>query len=506
MPQRRTRQKYSHRRSTPTRRRASSTSQENTRKSERQTPSENPIEISSPREESEGISRRHFLYGIAGVAAVAVVAGGGFAISRATGSSGSSNVSADEILAVAEDNVFTTDECVELADASTVMTLTATQQLDYGTLIWATDDTVAACLLPTETAVPLTQIGLIALDEGTCTTIVENAVGESEGFEIYDVRATSQGVIWIEANILEGTWRVYHTAIDISQVLKGNTADTSGESGESEESEGSGTSRTSTDSFFRGTTVLAAQGDADWEMPTLAAVQNYAFWQILPRVDGEAAQEDSKLYRAVFGQSTSDEVYASHGRMACAPYACEDGVVITPRVDAANIYYQLTYIDAASAEVKDTLILPASMKPLDAGYGETGFSFMFDAIYDYGGGIANLGTYTAAESVTPHTDPEQSAQSYDALEWFRYPRTPTTAPAWCGDWFMVKSSSAVCGVNFDRRQYFALDVEEGADDYGDFLATTGTRTHIVTYSNINYTTIDGEEVKHCLVRVWQKAG
>ena len=40
-----------------------------------------------------------------------------------------------------------------------------------------------------------------------CTTIIEHAVGEAEGFEIYDVRANSAGVVWTEADILDNLWR-----------------------------------------------------------------------------------------------------------------------------------------------------------------------------------------------------------------------------------------------------------------------------------------------------------
>ncbi len=420
------------------------------------------------------LTRRRFLYGAAGVAALAVIVGGGYAISRA-GSSGGSGVTGEEILSVASDDVFTTDECTELADASTVLTLLSSHELDYGTLVWANDDNVAACLLPTDTASPLTRVALMSLETGNCTTVMEHAIGEDEGFEIFDVRASSQGIIWVEANILKGFWRVYQTTVQ--SVLP--------------------------DSFSLGTPVLVQQGDSAWEMPTLAAVQDYAFWQVLPRSDGVAADEDSTLYRARFGRDDAEEIYVSHGRMACSPYATESGVVIAPRANASGVYYQLCYISAASASVVDTLVLPASMKPIDAGYGNTGFSFMFDAIYNYGDGIANLGTYTAAQAVPAHDNPTESADSYSSAEWFRYPRTPTAPPAWCGDWFMVKSTSSVCGVNFNTREYFALDVEEGAEDYGDYLATTGTHSRIVTFSNINYTTIDGEQVQHCLVRVWQ---
>lgn len=81
------------------------------------------------------------------------------------------------------------------------------------------------------------------------------------------------------------------------------------------------------------------------------------------------------------------------GRMSTPVYAYKDGVVITPRANSGNIYYQLTYIDTHD-EVQDSICLPQNMRPLEAGYGKTGFNFSFDAIYNYGEGISNLGTYT----------------------------------------------------------------------------------------------------------------
>ncbi len=426
------------------------------------------------------LSRRHFLYGAVGVAAVAAVGGGGYALSRA---GASENADSEEVLSVPAENVFTTDECAELVDDSVPMTLVNSQTIDYGTLIWAGDDDIAACLVPTETAKPLAKIALLSLAENTCTTIIENACAQDEGFEIYDVRADAHGVLWAEANILEGTWRVYHAALD---------------------------------GLSLGAIVLGAQGDADWEMPTLAVVDAYAFWQVVPRTDGSSTLEDSKLYRALLGTDGAEEVYASHGCMACAPCMADGGVVITPRADVSGTYYQLTRIDAASAQATEALVLPSGMKPLEATYGESGFAFAFDAIYDYGDGIANLGTYTTAEMPTAGSgDPPdtsdatstsalvETAAAYNGATWFRYPRSPLAAPAWCGNWFIVKSTSAVCGVNLSTREYFALDVEEGTDDYGDYLASAGTCSRIVTYSNIDYTTVDNTQVRHCLVRIWE---
>ena len=74
-----------------------------------------------------------------------------------------------------------------------------------------------------------------------------------------------------------------------------------------------------------------------------------------------------------------------------------------------HICYQLTRIDAQSASVVDSLVLPSSMKPPAAGSGDTGFMFSFEAIYNFGEGIANLGTYIPANTVQPDTDGEGNA-------------------------------------------------------------------------------------------------
>ena len=84
--------------------------------------------------------------------------------------------------------------------------------------------------------------------------------------------------------------------------------------------------------------------------------------------------------------------------MACAPTSCGDSLALAPRARTSGTYYQLTHLDAATGEVTDACVLPSSMKPMECGWGKTGFSFAFDGIYNYGEGIANLGTYLPMES------------------------------------------------------------------------------------------------------------
>ena len=105
------------------------------------------------------------------------------------------------------------------------------------------------------------------------------------------------------------------------------------------------------------------------------------------------------------------------------------------------------------------------MKPLEAGYGDTGFMFSFEAIYNFGEGIANLGTYIPASTVQPDTNAEGNA-SYSLVPWFRHGVTPTAPPAWCGGWIIAKDSYNVCGFSPESKQYFLLEVKSGAPSFG----------------------------------------
>ena len=404
------------------------------------------------------LSRRNLVIGAVGVGALAALGGGAAFLS-----SQSSQDDEIVVLDVPESAVSSSDN---LGDASPVeehMAPSGSFDLEYGTLVWASDDQVAACLVPGETANPLCQAGILSLSSGNLTILLERAVGTAEGFQIYEARATSHGMVWVEADILENAWRVYTATLSSDGTL--------------------------------GTPAQVDEGGGDWETPSIAAVGTHAFWEVMPKRDTDASSEDSLLKTAAFGSSDAQTIYTSTGRFATAPYAADGAVVIAPRADASGVYYQLTCLDAESGQVVDTLVLPQGMTPLEAGYGDTGFMFSFDAIYDYGGGIANLGTYCPAQDV--------QGGDYSAAPWFRFARTPSAAPAWCGGCLMVKSTNSVCGVDLGTGTWFSLGVDNGADDYGDYLATTGSHDAVVTYSNIDHTPLNGEHIRCCRVKVWR---
>ena len=400
------------------------------------------------------VTRRRFLYGALGIGAVAAV-GAGAVIAQ-------SHANDDKIayLEAPEESLTRLTDLEALDSSEGKVAQIGQYDLPYGTLVWANDDQVAACLLPTETGKPLTRIGMLWLGSGNLDTVLDQAVGTKEGFEVYDVRATATGAVWTEADVLEGTWRVYSARLSNGKLVSPN---------------------------------LLEEGDSTYDTPMLAAVGDRAFWQVLPKVPNNDGLP-SRLMRTSFGAPTSATAFENARRMGTPPYATEDSVVITPRVDSSSVYYQLTNIDATSGEIKDTLTLPGAMKPLEAGYGRNGFMFSFADIYNYGGAIKNLGTYTPMEK------PQNG--DYDNAKWFGFARTPTAAPAWCKDLLIVKSSYSVCGVDLKEGQYFALDVDNGADSYGEYLASTGARDTFVTYTNIDYSPVGSDPVKTCRVKVW----
>lgn len=401
------------------------------------------------------LTRRNLLIGAAGIGGVALLGGvGSMALDAIEGSSNDTV----EYLEVPESAVTNLETYSEV-EADNYLSLQGSFELTYGTLVWADNDYVAACLVPGETSNPLNTVSLLFLETGANHDVLGTAQGEAEHFEIFDARCSEEGLIWTECNVLENRWRIYTAPLSGAEL---------------------------------GEARLVDEGDSNWLTPSIAAVGKTAFWQVAPQTTGDNAKDNAVLKATRFTSSDISVVYSSRRAFATRVCPVADGVVITPRVDSTSVYYQLTKIDASSLQTSDALVLPTSMKPYEATWGKTGFSFAFESIYNYGGGIANLGTYTPL--ATP------SAYSYQNISWFHFGRTPSSAPSWCGTWFAVKSTRAICGVDCTNGVYFMIDVPSGTDTYGEYLVSSGNNAYIVGLSQI--TDVDDSSKNHALVRVY----
>lgn len=415
----------------------------------------------APDGEQTLISRRKFLYGAAGVGAIALVAGG---IKIATSNSEAKNRQVAS-LDVPESSVKTLDDFELIEDYSSYLHQTASFDLPLGSLVFASDDAVAACLIPTDTGSPLARVGVIEIGKANDpVTVIENPVGLSEHFEIYDVRACSAGIAWTEANILDGTWRIY------TATLNGTKA---------------------------GPSVLAASGDASTDTPTLAASGSFAFWLVNPKAADGIVKGSCALYACAFGTDDAQEIHTANKNSPTPLYAAANGVSFAARSAESSANFELLYFGAASREQEDSVVLPAGMTPLSVAYGPQGFSFSLERIYNSGGGLSQMGTYCPIN--------DTRGGDYDAAPWFRFGRTPSAPPCWCGDFLVVKSTYAVALANLKSGKYFTIDVDDGADTYGEYTATTGAHTRLVTFTSIDYKPVNAEKTQVCRVKIWNPA-
>ena len=157
-----------------------------------------------------------------------------------------------EYLEVPESAVTNLESYSEVA-ADDYVSLVGSFELTYGTLVWADNDYVAACLVPGKTSSPLNTVSLLFLSTGANPEVLSAAIGTSEHFEIFDARCSENGVVWTECNVLENHWRVY-------------TAQLSGAD--------------------LGEATLVDEGDSNWLTPSIAAVEIPLFGRLLrkPRV------------------------------------------------------------------------------------------------------------------------------------------------------------------------------------------------------------------------------
>lgn len=404
------------------------------------------------------ITRRRFLIGAGITAATAAVVGGSVVALEQR-----RNTSSIGTLSVPTSSVFTLDDCTQI-DPSEAFEQVGNFTLPFGSLIWVNDTNVAGCLIPTESASPLVQGALLNLSNGNHTVVLKTAQSAQEGFEVYDLRATESGVVWIEENIFDGQWRLYCAPLSSG--------------------------------FSLGSARLVDEGTNATDIPSLAAVGSSAFWQVAPAVttkEKSSRTGKTQIKRAAFSTGDAEVIHESNGQPACEIYASDKGIAAAPHHPDSSRYYQIVCFDEQGTRTGDALTLPAGMKPTEVGWGPSGMSFCFESIYNFGDGIANLGTYV----------PARTSSDYNQVPWFRFGRTPLAAPAWCTDsWLAVKSTQSVCAVNVAEKTYCAFDVPSGAASWGDYLVSSGQHGTIVAAAQVSPSTSDTSQ-RTCKVRVWK---
>ncbi|MCF0104213.1 MAG: twin-arginine translocation signal domain-containing protein [Eggerthellaceae bacterium] len=399
------------------------------------------------------ITRRHFLYGTTALAALIGVGSGIKIVSDSV-----KNQNAVSTLKVPASSFKLSDDLAQISNEGLVNNIMEAK-LDYGTNCWCNSNKFTLALSPSAEGRPLNSIKFVYHSNANEVTVVERAINYNKSFEIFDARANDNGLVWVEANILDNHWILYGAELN---------------------STGGISSPVELDSSRN-----------DKQMPAICVAGNYAFWQLQP-IDSSSAQE-CMLKKSSFNRNNTELVYSSKVQFACPPYPAKFGVVVCPRAATSSVIYQPTYIDWQANKIIDQLNLPSPIKPLLATYGTNGFSFCLDQIYKGSDGIGQLGTYTPVIL--------GSDKNYNSTDWFRFTKTPVAAPVDCGSYYVVKSHSSICCIDFRKMNYFQIDPPVGCESYGDFIIQSGIVDHLVYTANVNHIKTDGSNEKYTMLCV-----
>lgn len=414
---------------------------------------------------SHTVSRRAFVAGAAATAAVA-------ATPALSGCGGGTSATEEllqgvieqfpnaqvEYLAVDFDQINPHTE-MENVDNSQYLIESNSFTLPLGSLVYQSSDSKALVLSPGASSRALICLGVVDLDSGEHTVLLEQALGFNEDYIIYDARASDDALIWVECNMVHGLWRVYATSFSDGVVSEEHLQEAQ----------------------------LLDEGEEDYSPPLLAAASGKVYWTVMPDPNGPASSEDSYLKAAEISKGKEPQaktVYTSHGRMITTPVVSGDVLAFVPRVDTDMVYYQLTTMNITSDEVLNISILPQSLRVANAAWLEHGFAFGIEGNYDYANGLSFFGTYEQLEEG----------------KYLYVNKAPVSAPVSMGKTTYVKSTKNVLGIKADQGEVAIVDTIQDCVSYGDNLAGAGTQKRLVLYTTLNPKT--GQSTGTCMLRVF----
>ncbi len=380
------------------------------------------------------LSRRDFLRLGGGALACATVLG---APAVLTGCSGGSDKGTPSTLEVSTNDVVTLDAFAEIEDPTGYYEIKDIAQYPAGTMLFASEDVTAAALLTGQTASPLSTCSLVNLEDGAMTPALERAVNHDMGYSIFAVRASKELLVWVESNYLTSDWMVYCATIANGKLT--------------------------------GQPVKLDEGNGEYDTPEIAAIGTAAYWIVQPAENGPRTTENSYL-RVASGGSRSSDMITSEGRFNGGLSVSGQVLTAMPRAKASSgVYYELTAIASGSGSVVASQVMPHSFRPSNAIYMNNAFAFTIPASYDYGGGIANVGTYYPIAGNA----------------WLRLARQSLTPPGICNGWLFAKSSSRTVFIDTREEKYFVVNAPDGCTDYGDYSVCVGEVARVCNYATVN---------------------
>lgn len=414
------------------------------------------------------ITRRQFVIGGAGVVAILAFGGIYFVTSNSNDEAGSGRLS------VATSQVITINDLEKVDDVEDFLQVEREVKLSYNTLVMQSSNKLLAMMESTGEGTPVCTSSTMSFTDARTTEILSTATTDKPRFEVLDFRANENGFVWVESNVLTGENIVKTAIFNSDAATEGKVAMTSGSS---------------------------------HKMPLIEISGNTAWIQTAPQSTTEGEKE--KLFRIKLGASENSLEQVTETRaFATSPTWTESGIVITPKNSYSTSCVDVSLLDGDTGDLLDNLTLPQSMTPQDVTYGKSGFSFTFQGSYDYGAGLANVGTYVQANlskklSGDDNVAKDERNADLSSQNWLSFNREPTCPCAWIGNYVAVKSTSSVAIIDIANKKYALIEADDGADDYGVWLVSSGVVDHLVTLQNIDYTSVSGNAIREGRLKIWK---
>ncbi|WP_235815058.1 Tat pathway signal protein [Olsenella massiliensis] len=289
-------------------------------------------------------------------------------------------------------------------------------------------------------AAPMVKGSALSTADGTLREVVaEPLSSDKTSFVIYDVRCSDAVYAWVELDLLTHAWVLYASAF--------------------------------AGGALAGSPTKLWEAGADYDPAPFAVAGTKVIWQVMPALSGSKTTEHSYCYVWSLGSGEAKSVVESPGRFATEPLASGGTVTLVPRVNAeAGVYYGITAYTLSDdlATQVDRLVLPATVRPLNAVRIGDEFAFSIEATYASGGLLGTMGTYVG------HGDGPFVALS----------REPAAAVAGRGRTYVIRASSSYFVVDAGSRTYSTLSAANRCINYGEYPARAGECDSFVTFSTI----------------------
>ena len=377
------------------------------------------------------ISRRSLLRG-AGVAAAA-----GAAIGVLPGCTNPEQHVVPEPMVVDEDKAISVLDEYEESDLS--LNQREEWSVPLGSVLHESTGTWVAVTQAGASASPMVKGCAFSTETGEMVDVVPDVIGDGHTVVIYDARCSDSVYAWVELDYLTHAWTLY-----AARFLGGR---------------------------LDGSATPLWQGDADYDPPGFACVDDRVLWQVMPSLKGTKTSEHSYCYLWHMGDADARAVVESPGRFPTEPCVSNGLVVLSPRVRAnEGVFYGVTAYSLADdlKTIADQMVLPQTVKPFYASRVGDRFAVSIEASYSSGGMFGTMGTY-----IGPSNGP-----------FVRLSREPSANVAGRENVFVVKSRASYFVIDVKKATYSILTAANRCVDYGEFPVRVGESSDFVTFATV----------------------